>query len=152
MENSSIPIEKFRSPSNSKIHSTLIQWQTSEDPNEFVKENNLSFTENKIGVYIYLESVESRSKIPQEITITAFDEKILVAFVSSEQLDKLANLDFIERVTPPDLARTSSIPQAEIPQSQTLEENQYGYLLWLVIVEIVIITIGIFRKRKRLED
>ena len=147
----STPIEEFRSSSSSKIHSILIKWQTSENPNEFAKENKLLYTENKIGVYIYLESTESLSKIPPEITVTSFDKKIVVAFVSSEQLDKLEKLDFIERVTPPDLARTSSIPQAEIPQSQTLEENQYGYLLWLVIVGIVIITIGIFKKRKILK-
>ena len=152
LENSSIPIEKFRSPSNSKIHSILIQWQTSENPNEFAKENNLSYTENKIEVYIHLESVESRSKIPNDITITAFDEKKLVAFVSSKQLDKLEELDFIERVTPPDLARTPPIPQVEIPQSQTTEENEYDYLLWLVIGGIVIITVGIFKKRKKLRD
>jgi len=152
LENFSSPIEEFRSSSSSKIHSILIKWQTSENPNEFAKENNLSYKENKIGVYIYLESAESLSKIPKEITITAFDEKIVAAFASSEQLDNLEELDFIERITPPDLARTSSIPQVEIPQSQTLEENQYGYLLWLVIVGIVIITIGIFRKRKRLKD
>jgi len=152
LKNFSAPIEEFRSSSNSKIHSILIKWQTSENPDEFAKENNLSYTENKIGVYIYLKNTDSRSRIPHEITVTAFDEKILVAFVSSAQLDKLEKLDFIERVTPPDLARTSSIPKAEIPQSQTLEENQYGYLLWLVIVGIVIITIGIFKKRKILKD
>jgi len=152
LENSSLPIEKFRSSSNSKIHSILIQWQLSENPNEFAKENNLSYTENKIGVYIYLESVESRSKIPNEITIAASDEKILVAFVSSEQLDKLEELDFIQRITPPDLARTHPIPQVEIPQSQTLEENRNDYLLWIVFGGITIIAIGIFRKRKRLKD
>ena len=152
LKNFSATIEEFRSSSSSKIHSILIKWQTSENPNEFAKENNFFYTENKIQVYIYLESAESRSQIPPEITVTAFNEKIVVAFVSSEQLDKLEKLDFIERVTPPDLARTSSIPQVEIPQSQTLEENQYGYLLWLVIGGIVIITIGIFKKRKKLKD
>ena len=152
LENSSLPIEKFRLSSNSKIHSILIQWQLSENPNEFAKENNLSYTENKIGVYIYLESVESRSKIPNEITIAASDEKILVAFVSSEQLDKLEELDFIQRITPPDLARTHPIPQVEIPQSQTLEENRNDYLLWIVFGGIIIIAIGIFKKRKKLKD
>jgi len=152
LKNFSPPIEEFRSSSSSKIHSILIQWQTSENPNEFAKENNLSFIDNKIGVYIYLESVESRSKIPSEITITAFDEKIVVAFVNSEQLDKLEELDFIERVTPPEFMRTPPIPKVEIPQSPTIEENQYDYLLWLVIGGIVIITIGIFKKRKKLKD
>ncbi len=110
------------------------------------------YTTNKIGVYIYLESTESRTKIPHEITITAFDEKILVAYVSSEQLDKLEELDFIERITPPDLARTPPIPQVKIPESQTIEENQNDYLLLLVIGGIVIITIGILKKRKKFKD
>ena len=52
-------IENFRSPTNSKIHPTLIQWKISDDPNEFAKQNNLSYIDNKIGVYIYLENVES---------------------------------------------------------------------------------------------
>ncbi len=152
LENFSTPIEEFRTSSSSKIHSILIKWQTSENPNEFAKENNFFYTENKIGVYIYLKSTESLSKIPPEITITAFDEKILVAFVSSEQLDELDDLDFVERVTLPDLARTPPIPQVEIPESQTKEENQYDYLLWLVIGGIVIITVGIFKKRKKPKD
>jgi len=152
LENSPTPIEEFRSSSSSKIHSILIQWQLSENPNEFAKENNLSYTENKIQVYIYLESAESRSKIPHEITVTAFDEKILVSFVSSGQLDELDNLNFVKRITPPDLARTPPIPQIEIPESQTLEENRNDYLLWLVIGGIVIITIGIFKKRKNSKD
>jgi len=152
LKNFSTPIEEFRSSSSSKIHSILIKWQASENPNEFAKENNLLYTTNKIGVYIYLESPELRSKIPDDITITAFDEKILVAFVSSKQLDKLEELDFIERVTPPDLARTPPIPQVKIPESKTTEENEYDYLLWFGIGGIVLITIGIFRKRKKLND
>jgi len=100
-KNFSGSFEQFRLNSSSKVHPILIQWQTSENPNEFAKENNLSYKENKIGVYIYLESEEYLSKIPPEINITAFDEKIAVAIVSSAQLDKLEELDFVERVTPP---------------------------------------------------
>ena len=146
LENTSTPLEKFRSTSNSKIHPILIQWQLSDNPNEFAKENKLSYTENKIGVYIYLDNAESRSKIPSEITVTAFDEKMAVAFVSSGQLDKLEELDFIERVTPPDLARTSS--QVEIPENQIPVGNYYDYLLWLAIGGICIMTIAIFKKRR----
>jgi len=152
LKNFSAPIEEFRSSSSSKIHSILIQWQFSENPNEFAKENNLSFTENKIGVYIHLKNTDSRSKIPHEITVTAFDEKILAAFVSSEQLDNLEKLDFIQRITPPDLARTPPIPQVEIPEGQTLEGNLHDYLVWIVIAGIIIITIGIFKKRKQSND
>ena len=150
LENSSLPIEEFRSSSSSKIHSILLKWQTSENPNEFAKENNLSFRENKIGVYIYLESAESISKIPNEITITAFDEKIIVAFVNSDELDKLEELDFIERITPPDLVRTPPIPKVEIAESQIPEEKLNDYLLWIIIVGIIVITIVIFKNRKKL--
>ena len=153
LENSSISVEQFRSPpSNSKIHPLLIQWQTSDTPNEFAKENNLSFTENKIQAYIYLDNVESLSKIPSEIVVIANDEKIIVAFLSSEQLDTLEELDFVDRVTPPDFAHTPPIPQFEVPETQIPEENQYGYLVWIVIGGIAIITIGIFKKRKNLEN
>jgi len=152
-ENSSASIKELKSTSESKIHPILIQWQTSENPNEFAKENNLSYKDNKIKVYIYLESAELRSKIPPEITIAAFDQKIAVAFVSSEQLDKLDDLDFVERITLPDLARTPPIPQIEQPETQIPEKNLYDYLVWIIIGGIVIFTIiAIFKKRQKLQD
>lgn len=152
-ENSSASNKEFASTSESKIHPILIQWQISENPNEFAKENNLSYKDNKIKVYIYLESAELRSKIPHEITIAAFDDKIAVSFVSSEQLDKLDDLDFVERVMLPDLAHTPPIPQIEQPETQIPEENRYDYLVWIVIGGIVISTIiAIFKKRKKLQD
>jgi len=149
LENYSAPIEKFRLDSYSKIHPILVKWQTSDDPEEFAKKNNLSYTENKVGVFIYLKSAEYRTKIPLEINVKGFDDKIVVAIVSSEQLDKLDNLDFVERVTPPILVRTPPIPQVEIPETPTLEENRYGYLVWIVFGTISIIAIGIFKKRKK---
>jgi len=147
-KNSSVSFEQFRLNSSSKVHPILIQWQTSENPYEFAIENNLSYKENKVGVYIYLESAESQSKIPPEINVTAFDDKIAVAFVSSAQLDKLEELDFVERVTPPDRVRIPPIPPIEIPETQIIEENQYDYFVWIVIGGTVIIIIGIFIKKK----
>jgi hypothetical protein len=146
-KNFSKSIEQFRLSSDSKIHPILIQWKLSDNPNEFAKKNNLSNIENKIGVYIYLDAVESKSKIPQDIIITAFDEKIIVAFVSSEQLDKLVELDFVERITPPDFARNPPIPQIEISETPT-QENPYYHLIWIVIGIITIIIITKFKKRK----
>jgi len=99
-----------------------------------------------------LDNFDSLSKIPSEIEVTASDEKIIVAFVSSEQLDTLEELDFVERVTPPDFARTPPIPQVEIPETQTTEENPYDYLVWVVVGGIVIIAAGIFKKRKKPKD
>lgn len=151
--NSSSQIEKYRSTTDSKIHPILIQWQLSENPNEFAKENNLSVDEDKIAVYIYLKSEESRSKFPPEITITGFDEKIVVAFVSSEQMDQLEDLEIVERVMLPDRARTFSIPKIEMSEDQTTPEDQYDYLAWIVIAGITIfIIITIFKKRQKSQD
>ena len=146
-------IENFRSPTNSKIHPTLIQWKISDDPNEFAKQNNLSYIDNKIGVYIYLESAESRIKIPQDITITGSDQKIIVGFVSIEQLDMLEKLDFVERVTLPDFAQNPPIPQVETIKPSILKNPQFDYLVGIIIGIIIIVTIiflkvGIFKKQK----
>jgi hypothetical protein len=151
------PLEFSKSPEGrsditSKLHPILVQWQASENPDEFAKENGLSYKDNKIKVYIYLESAELRSKIPPEIKVAASDDKIVVAFVSSEQLDKLDDLGFVERVTPPILMRTPPIPQIEIPETQISEKNQYDYLLWIVFGAIFITTIGILMKRKKLKE
>ena len=150
LENST-PLDTTRPSHFSKIHPTLINWQTSENPDEFAKTNNLSYKENKIAVYIHLENVESRSKIPPEINVTAFDEKIAIAFVSTEQLDQLANLDFVKRITPPDRVRIPPLPQIEQPTTQTPEEGRYDYFVWIVIGGIVIFTtIVIFKKRRKI--
>ena len=69
-----------------------------------------------------------------------------------EQIDELDDFNFINRITPPDLARPPPLPHVEIPETQTLEENRYDYLLWIVIGGIVITTIAIFKKRKKFKD
>ncbi len=152
-ENSeSFEVSKFSDEDSnitSKLHPILIQWQAAEDPNEFAKNKNLSYKEDKIKVYIYLESAELRSKLPPEITISSFDEKIVVAFVSSEQLDKLDNLDFVERVMLPVLARTPPIPQIETPETEIPEENGDNYLILITIGGIAIFTISVIIKKYR---
>jgi hypothetical protein len=64
-------------------------------------------------------------------------EKTVFAFVTSEQLDKLDNLDFVEKVTLPDLARTPPVPKPT-PPNQIQEEDKTGYLLWVVIGVIAV--------------
>lgn len=150
LENSTIDMS--RSSYNSKIHPILMNWQISESPVEFAKMNSLSFKDNKVAVYIHLVSTESRSKIPPEINVTAFDDKIAIAFVSSEQLDQLDDLDFVKRVTPPDRVRIPPIPQIEQPTTLTPEDGRHEYFVWIVIGGIVIFTIiAIFKKRQKTE-
>ena len=149
LANRSIPDEEIRSSSSSsKIHSILIQWQESEDPQEFAKNNNLSSKGDKVKVYIHLESVESISNIPSEIEVAASDEKIAVAYVTSEQLDKLSELDIVERITLPDLVRIPPIPKVETPKTQPQPEDQPNYLIWLVIGGIIIFTLAVLLKKR----
>jgi len=53
LENST-PLDTTRPSHFSKIHPTLINWQTSENPDEFAKTNNLSYKENKVAVLLKL--------------------------------------------------------------------------------------------------
>ena len=52
------------------------------------------------------------------------------------------------KIPPPDFARTPPIPQIEISEIQTPEENQHNYLIWIAFGVIIIIIIKIFKKRK----
>jgi hypothetical protein len=150
------PEYSLRSSEFSKIHPILIQWQTHDDPEAFAKNNNLSYFEGKVGVYIHMNSTDYFSKIPPEIEVTAHDGKVLVALVSSEQLGTLSELDFVDKITLPDLARTPPIPKVEIPliesdkSKESLPETSFDYLIWLVIVGIVItISLMILKMKKR---
>ena len=153
LENSSDLIEEKRLSHSSKIHPILIKWQTAENPNKFAKENNLAYSENKIEVYIYLESVQSRSKIPSEIKTTAFVEKIVVAFVSSEQINKLEKMDFVEKIMTPDYVRTTSLPKVEIQETESTKENQHENIIWIVFGGIIIFSIiTVIKKRQKHQE
>ena len=52
------------------------------------------------------------------------------------------------KIRPPDFARTPPIPQIEISEIPTHEENPYYYLVWIVIGIITIIIILKLKKRK----
>jgi hypothetical protein len=117
---------------DSKIHPILENWQKSEDPDKFAQQNDLFHENDAIGVYIYLSSKEFQASFDFEIKIISSYDKTVFALVTSEQLDKLASLDFIEKITPPDLIRTPPIPKSP-PQTQIQEKNQSDYILWIVI-------------------
>ena len=135
--NSQISKEITDKSTTSKIHPILIKWQLSENPDKFAMENNLTHKENTIGVYIYLSGKEFQSSISSEVDVMSSYEKTVFAFVTSEQLDKLDKLDFVEKVTLPDLARTPPVPKPT-PPSQIQEEDKTGYLLWVVIGVIAV--------------
>ena len=92
---------QLRSPELEKIHSTILEWKSSSNQEVYARDNNLIFSDNKIQVYVYLDSAESISNIPQDIDVVDSDDNIAVAFVSSEQINQLAQLDFIVQISPP---------------------------------------------------
>ena len=137
--------------SSHKIHPIISEWQSSSEPETFAKENNLSFSANKISVYIHLDKPDSISKILMEVDIQAFDDKIVVAFVTSNQIDDLVKKDFVIQITPPDYARTLPISKIEIDENvspvQTTNYNEN--LIWIVIVGTILVIVIIFKKRKK---
>jgi len=141
-----------RGQTNSKISQILLKWQTSDNPEEFAKANGLLYKDGTIQVYIHVSSEEFLSQISPEINVIASDQKIAAAYVTSEQLDMLENLEYVERVTLPDLAKTPPIPQivnSDKPQNKEQDDyTQIGIIL-AVIVAIAIIAIVLQRKRTK---
>ena len=130
----------------SKIHPILIKWQASENPEKFAQENNLTHKENAIGVYIYLSDKEFQSFISSEVNVMSSYDKTVFAFVTSEQLDELGNLDFVEKITLPDLAQTPPVPKPP-PQTQIQEDDKIDYFL-LIVMGVIAVGIVIALKYK----
>ena len=135
---------ELRSPELAKIHSQIIEWKSSSNPEAFARDNNLIFSDNKIQVYVYLDSAESISNVPQDIDVVDSDENIVVAFASSEQINQLAQLDFVVQISPPIRA---IIPP--IPISQEGDEIDNSALIGIGIMIIVAIIVGMLYSKKR---
>jgi hypothetical protein len=135
-------------PENGKIHHLISKWQTSDNPAEFAKKYNLSHDDGKILVYIYLENPETISKIPSTISIQSSYDEIVLAFVTSEDLHQLERLDFIQKITPPDLAQNLPISEVDASKEETPIQNQYDIpLLGVIMVIGVIIAILVLKKK-----
>ena len=126
--------------SSSKIYPTLLKWQSSENHDEFAKTNDLLYKEGKVQVYIHLTSEKFLSQIPSEINIIASDQNIAVAYVTPEQLDEFENLDFVDRVTLPDLARISVMPQITV-KDEIDPPTQKNTILTILIISIISIAV-----------
>ena len=136
---------ELRSPELAKIHSQIIEWKSSLNPEAFARDNNLIFSDNKIQVYVYLDSADSIANIPQEISVLDSDDNIVVAFVSSEQINQLAQLDFVVQISPPIEARIPPIPI--LP-----EDNEIDNSVWIgvgIAIAIAIIAGIVYAKKRR---
>ena len=136
----------------SKIHPILSAWKIAENPEEFAKNNGLLYKDGKIQVYIHLTNADSLQQIPPEIKVIATDQNIAVAYVTSEQLDWFERLGFVEKLMPPDLARTSPTSIIENTKNEKIENMQVSYLQiiigLIVIIAAVVITITIIHKNR----
>ena len=146
-------MEDTRLTSNSKIQPILLQWQASDNPAEFSKINGLEYRGEQIQIYIYLTNEEFLSKLPPEINVIASDQKIAVAYVSPYQLDEFENLDYVERVTLPDLAKTPPLPQIVTKDEITKEEQKdltsIAFLAIVIVVISVILFVFLNRKKSK---
>lgn len=139
-----------RDGANSKINSILLKWQSSENHDDFAKVNGLIYKEGTIQVYIHLTSKEFLSQIPSEINVVASDRNIAVAYVTPKQLDTFENMDYVERVTPPDLARTPPMPQM-VTNEKIEHEDQKNTVIPILIISIISISIifSVYLYKKR---
>jgi len=144
------PVEEISKSDNSKINSVILGWMESLDPNLFAEENSLIFSDNKIQVYVYLDSTESISNIPQGIDVVASDENIAVTFVNSEQINQLAQLDFVEQISPPVKARIPPIPILD--QETNIEDsNLIGISIGITIVIAIAVGGAVFYSKKKIK-
>lgn len=133
--------------SSSKIHPTILQWQSSQNPDEFAKENNLILRDGKIGVYIYLNDSKAISKISDTVNVISSDGKIAVAFVDSENIALLENSQFVTHITPPVLARNPPIPQVEPVENIEISSEDYT-LVWILLIIGIGLVVVLYKKFK----
>jgi len=128
-----------------KIDPKIIEWQNAPNPRQYALDNNLSSDNDKIAIFIYLDDSNSISNIPSQIEITGSDQNVVVAIVSSEEINQLAQLDFVQKITLPKLVKPHSIP------SVTTNVVDYSIILILgAIFGIIIVIILIIKARARI--
>jgi hypothetical protein len=146
----SISREERRFFENEKTHYLIAQWQTAEDPIRFAQENRLVFHDDKIAVYIYLENSDLISEVPSNIEIKRSDRNKITAFVTSEQIFQLETLDFVQKITPPELAQTPPIPKMKELKPQIDQKTPPNFQLWILFLILsIIVSFVIIMKTKR---
>jgi len=86
---------------SSKISPKILDVITSSDPILAAKSLGLSYKDNKMPVYIYLDSPESLSSLPPGITVSASDGRIAAAQLTIDEMNQLAQLDSVVRIGTP---------------------------------------------------
>jgi len=91
-------------PFSEKISRHLLEILMSTDPTSAAKRMGTFYQENRLPVYIYLDSEDSISRLPSNIAITGSDEKIAVAKLTLNEMIQLARLSSVMKIGMPHLA------------------------------------------------
>jgi len=133
-----------KNSSPSKVHPLIVEWQKSSNPKEFAEKNNLSYSDGMIVVYLYVDSEKSIGKLPSDIEIISSYEDILVAKVSSNQINELDQIDVVKRIAPPIYPRMLST------SNEPGINDQYLVIVGIVIAAILVIIFIIFLRSKNI--
>ncbi len=131
---------------SSKVHSIILQWQSSQNPEKFAKENNLTARDGKISVYIHLNDSQDISNVSDIVNVISSDGNIAVAFVDSENIILLENSQFVRQITLPDIVRNPPIPQVESVENVPISSDYT--LVWIVAIIGIGLVIVLYKKFK----
>ena len=89
---------------STKIDGRILNVMTSSNPVSTANAMGLPFVENKMPVYIYLDETDSVSSLSQNITILNTQGTIAAAKLTLDEMNQLAALDSVVRISVPHLA------------------------------------------------
>jgi hypothetical protein len=141
-------ISKLKSGIYDKLTPLIVDWQSSSDPEAFAHANNLTYSDGKILVYIYLESIDSIQTLPTDLVITSSADNIVSAFLDSRQITQISQLDSVIKI---DLPATAIFPQERNPDvansiksdEDSLSNNNLDSY-WYYILIVVAIAIAVY--------
>ena len=128
-----------------KIAELIQQWQASPNPATFALENVLQYSDGKIRVYIYLDSYESVTNLPNDIDFLVSSDNIVVAFLDSQEINQIAKLDFVQRI---ELPVSGTFDPPLIADTGSIDEIFLYSITAIIIAAVVLGTVFVSRRRK----
>jgi len=92
--------ENYDQSYSKKIHPNIMKIMSDSDPKTMARALGTSYEEDKIFVYVYLDS-DYISNPPTEINIIEQDENVILAKLSMTEIETISDLDSVERIALP---------------------------------------------------
>ena len=138
---------KVTDNSIAKVDPKITEWQNSANLSQFAIDNNIPYENGKIAIYIYLDNSNSIPNIPSQIEITGSDQNIVVAKVSSEEINQLAQLDFVQKITLPVLVEPPTIPSTIPNDTDYSTILIIGVIIGIIVIVSLVIKFGVQRRK-----